>query len=893
MPQLLNKQPETLVKQLRDIFNPARNRGDETPTKQMCSGAIESVAVQIQQLAAPLINSDYRVTAVRVGESVRYMVVDVSDNTYTVRLSEKGLGSCTCNSKFFCHHILAVRIRAGLQDDLKIPPNAKLPKLTEMDKRYKGRRDLHGTKKPIKADAVHAGIDKRKRTGNQSTQANKKAKMTTKAALGREEEEEEEEDEEEEDFQLPEPNDVLFLSIPSVVFAKKSAPPPAGVHGPFPDPILVAPPPLTRGPSLPSYDVTQGFVDEVLDQERAPSSAQDAGLVVAPMSLSDLMEVDDHNIAASSVSPKQSTPKGGAGKPRKDDKPESLIARQPSVPSSDTLVAVTPGIPIKASTPISQPAPDDDSSDSADSYANYTPLFAKNRSTPQGSDALTVRTRRSLNEDSIKAMLDLSDSSRSEGAKTPEKTPEKKKRKSVSFAMDVVAVTRGSEFPQVSGPFTELSEQLLEKDLRMGLGEMRNFQFRSKKFVFETKEAGLVIIHTEEDDDDVRPVVKSAAATAGASFAMSRPNTKECGKTYFVRVALHLPGQDEANVNVLAEYEISCWCGKAIKRGELGSNIINCSSCNRMFHKEHVPSTASRKRQYTCLACDMPLLGVRWGAGPNYHNTCPIDGFLTVTALASLEQPSLLQDLKAFEKTPEETLAEAITMAQCNDSEEAQRIWGDYISYHPAANQAPLDSPGNLKGDIYLRTVLPLGPSVTFASNTVCPKGSSCKSRKAKSVDFKECSLPQDAPSVAEGMEYVFGKMIKVCDRCKDENGQSLVGFKTAIIPNRKQPPLFLHLTTISLEFTPEDYMNGPQELVVDGVLYRLRCIHLHTSAEPTHFRALISTGKRNSITWLLYDGLANNDDITTKFRPAVPSDYSMLESVEKYRASALLFIKE
>ena len=92
---------------------------------------MEAVAVQIQQLAAPLAAQDFRVVPVKVEDQVRYLVTDISDENYIVQLNQK-IGKCNCPSKFFCHHLLAVRFTAGVQADLKIPSNAKLPQPADM-----------------------------------------------------------------------------------------------------------------------------------------------------------------------------------------------------------------------------------------------------------------------------------------------------------------------------------------------------------------------------------------------------------------------------------------------------------------------------------------------------------------------------------------------------------------------------------------------------------------------------------------------------------------------------------------------------------------------------------------------------------------------------------------
>ena len=103
MPKLYNPQTAELMEQLSKIFNPKRNPGDQIPKD-----------LQIQQLAVPMALQDFRVIPIKVHNQVLYLVTDISDESYIVQL-DRGLGKCNCPLKFFCHHLLAVRFRAGVQ----------------------------------------------------------------------------------------------------------------------------------------------------------------------------------------------------------------------------------------------------------------------------------------------------------------------------------------------------------------------------------------------------------------------------------------------------------------------------------------------------------------------------------------------------------------------------------------------------------------------------------------------------------------------------------------------------------------------------------------------------------------------------------------------------------
>ena len=266
MPRFSNPETEELIEHLRQIFKPKRNPGDESPTKDLASHMTTSVAVQIQQLAAPLVDQGFRVVPVNVEDQVRYLVTDISDQNYIVQLNPE-LGTCNCPSKFFCHHLLAVRFRAGVQADLKIPSKAKLPKPADMDKREKGRRQVHGTKRPIAADDVHAGVNKKKRANTGATKSTKQSKKLKLIKEDPEKEEEEVEEEEEEDsfrLYLSDSEDPLFITLPDKPFAKKSAPPPVAED--IPAPVVASLPPPAKVPSLPSHDVSLGFLAAVRDQ---------------------------------------------------------------------------------------------------------------------------------------------------------------------------------------------------------------------------------------------------------------------------------------------------------------------------------------------------------------------------------------------------------------------------------------------------------------------------------------------------------------------------------------------------------------------------------------------------------------------------------------------------
>jgi hypothetical protein len=117
------------------------------------------------------------------------------------------------------------------------------------------------------------------------------------------------------------------------------------------------------------------------------------------------------------------------------------------------------------------------------------------------------------------------------------------------------------------------------------------------------------------------------------------------------------------------------------------------------------------------------------------------------------------------------------------------------------------------------------------------------------------------------------------------------VGHKKIGVLSQKQPPLFFFLSAIQLKFTPEDYMLGPQEIVIDNIKYRLQSIHLY-SDQYMHFRTLIQVGETDKPSWLLYDGLAQKARNKSQFRPALPSDYANHRSTENYVPSYVVFVK-
>ena len=844
MPKLYSPQTVELMEQLLQIFNPKRNPGDEI-----------SVALQIQQRAVPMALQDFRVIPVKVEDQVRYLATDISDETYIVQELHRGLGKCNCPSKFFCHHLLAVRFRAGVQTDLKIPLDAKLPKPSE-----KGLRPSHGTKRPNTA-------------GTKNPKPGKKLKLH-----GEDSEEEEEEEVEDPELDQPDVEDVLFLTSPE---DKRRAP--LSVPDDIPAPDVASLPPAPKVPSLPSLDVSPSLVAAVQNSEFEVSDviASIDGSIEAP---GDEVSSFDKLIGGTFKRPKEPTatmtwtsktpskPKGGKGNPPlkvpSDPNTDTVIKRIPSIPTSPCSMPGTLGTPMASSTLAREGSVDEDVT-----MEDLSIMNDKNLPSPTeegGSKNMSEEGKRflkCLSADKMEALLLFG----------KEEIPPKS-------ATLLPNADTGSEA-------TEISDQLSEKDLRMGLNETKSFKFGSRKFTYETKESGLVIIHTEEDED-VPSVVQRAAATAGASLALAKPNDMGIGRNYIVRVAIHLNGKPEQELSSPEEYEISCLCGKAMKRAEVGPSTINCSSCNRMFHTEHVTRGKTKRRQFKCVACSQPICGLKWGAG-DYKNTCPIDGFLTASALACLENPSMLQDLKAFKKTAELRLAEAIEQTKLNFSDKAQKVWGDYITTYGGALESFRDT-DDLHGDAFARTLEPLGPSANFITKFVCANGKSCKSKKQSVRIFKECSLPADCSTVTHGLELKLDEMIQQCDSCLDERKYHVVGNKKVHLQNTKKPALFFSLNTQGSKFTAEDYMKGPQEISIDGIKYALKCIHLHTAREPAHYRTLIPTGEGASSSWLLYDGLPSHPDKANlpKFRPSVPSDFAKKESMEGYTPSSVVFFK-
>lgn len=856
MPRIYNPHPDHLTQQLREIFNPKRSPADESPTKGIGSSMTQSVAVQIQQLAAPLISADFRIIPVVVGDQTKYMVTDVNNQNYVVTL-HPGLGSCSCGSKFFCHHILGCRIKAGVQSDLKIPANAKLPKPSDMDKRYRGRREVHGTKKPIAADAIHAGIDKKKKISLLTT---KKSRLGDKS-----EDVEKEDDNEDDGLDWPEPQSALFLSLPEKPFAKKSQPPPPveeNMDGLVSGPICVFPPPLSTEKHEPMSEVTPGVV-ELVEQSITQTGNSSGAVEISYFDFSAANAYLDQVATIKRVVPE--TPNEGI-EPMEEDLQEAtvVVTGQPATTSSVHSPWGNPGRPIMSSTAFTLSGVEEDNLDNLRlSLSSDDSHMEENTSSKS-----TCRKRGLTTEEILKALGQDSE----EDDRNP--VPKKKGRKSVSFDVS------GTDVTEID------PDNLQEKHLRMGPKERRKFRVGSSLFTFQTKEPGMVIIHTETGE--VPPSVLRSAATAGANQALLKLSSKNSSKVYTVKVSIHVEGTPEMDLRDPQEFEVSCVCGEAINRKEPGPRTINCTICQRIFHKEHVENSG-KVTSYKCQACSQSILGLKWGAG-KYTNTCPIDGFLTASSLAFKQNPSLLQDLRAFGDVAEQQLADAIEQAQSNYSGAAQNIWGDYIT-SCGPEKKPNPSKTDLSGDVFGRTAEALGPSVKFITRTFCPNGKMCSSRRTSAKTIKESSLPADSPSVAEGLAFILGSMAKQCNTCTDEHLSPLVGTKKVGVPHQKQPPLFFYLSTIQLKFSPEDYMNGPQEIEVEDIKYRLHSIHLF-SRESAHFRTLIQVGEAHRPSWLLYDGLANKSKKKTNFRVALPTDYANHKSAENYIPSYVIYIK-
>ena len=122
VPKATTAQGQSRIKPTIEEMDAQRAERDKKPHEEH-NGQVRKALLE---LAAPLAAQEFRVVPVNVEDQVLYVVTDVSGENYTVQLKPT-LGKCNCPSKFFCHHLLAVRFRAGVQADLKIPSNAKLP----------------------------------------------------------------------------------------------------------------------------------------------------------------------------------------------------------------------------------------------------------------------------------------------------------------------------------------------------------------------------------------------------------------------------------------------------------------------------------------------------------------------------------------------------------------------------------------------------------------------------------------------------------------------------------------------------------------------------------------------------------------------------------------------
>ena len=122
VPKATTAQGQSRIKPTIEEMDAQRAERDKKPHEEH-NGQVRKALLE---LAAPLAAQEFRVVPVNVEDQVLYVVTDVSGENYTVQLNPT-LGKCNCPSKFFCHHLLAVRFRAGVQADLKIPSNAKLP----------------------------------------------------------------------------------------------------------------------------------------------------------------------------------------------------------------------------------------------------------------------------------------------------------------------------------------------------------------------------------------------------------------------------------------------------------------------------------------------------------------------------------------------------------------------------------------------------------------------------------------------------------------------------------------------------------------------------------------------------------------------------------------------
>ena len=123
--------------------------------------------------------------------------------------------------------------------------------------------------------------------------------------------------------------------------------------------------------------------------------------------------------------------------------------------------------------------------------------------------------------------------------------------------------------------------------------------------------------------------------------------------------------------------KLECKCGRPClpQLEAAAENIVKCiGECNNFYHKSCI-------NDVKCAPCQLSNSGVLWGAG-YYTNTCPVDNFLTVSALHAEKNPQWVSEhfTDANATEADTVLVQTLNMIQQNRVIEAQNHYCSFLN---------------------------------------------------------------------------------------------------------------------------------------------------------------------------------------------------------------------
>ena len=288
-----------------------------------------------------------------------------------------------------------------------------------------------------------------------------------------------------------------------------------------------------------------------------------------------------------------------------------------------------------------------------------------------------------------------------------------------------------------------------------------------------------------------------------------------------------------------------------------------------------------RAANYTCAPCSITIEGVKWAAGKNAANSCPVDNSLTHFALRASKDHGFANEINNLRVVsmvkPVQAFAQSVTHAIHNDSVKSHNTWLEVLKAGPppgSGNINGLNSDGTWYGGTDERFYDYLNPKLsTFVKRpiSVCSGSCTVTAQTAKTIEVHETRIPLTTRPVHyfKKESDLYHTSTEECSNNKQyEEGacRGLVDYGTLEIPPGKTPPLYLVARNSGALNGPEDFLQLPKVIQISDEQYQLGMLTLF-DRDRGHFTSLHNVENE----FVYYDGISNTKN---KFRRALPSDY-------------------